>query len=386
MRRKKTVSLGWGVERFTLNLTHPVDVIEPNHTASDNSSNLDLAAHLMSPIGERPLPELLSSINTVVILLPDESRFDLRPYVKPTLESFCKGKKVTYGIAAGKHPFKCPTDSEWRHDAHCPNLVLAGVTSFGTQVYYPEVVLNAELRILVGEIRPHYFAGYAGGAKTLFPGVAGAAGIWHNHTLKSHHKASLGRVDDNPCRRDMEAAAAFAGRSFLVNAVRNEFGTVSQFFTGDPVEAHRAGVAYARDIYEVQVERRYATVVVSDTHPVSMNLYQACKMIAVAAPLLRDGGTIILCAACEDGLGPVDVINSAIYELGLKPVLPENHLIYLVSNHQAAAIQPYFVSYLDSPDTTLRDIDMDDVVIVPYATSVIPVLASSENKASDAID
>ena len=109
-------------------------------------------------------------------------------------------------------------------------------------------------------------------------------------------------------------------------------------------------------------------------------------MIAVAAPLLRDGGTIILCAACEDGLGPVDVINSAIYELGLKPVLPENHRIYLVSNHQAAAIQPYFVSYLDSPDTILRDIDMDDVVIVPYATSVIPVLASSENKASDAID
>ena len=207
--------------------------------------------------------------------------------------------------------------------------------------------------------------------------MAGADGIWHNHTLKSHYKACLGRVDDNPCRRDMEEAAAFAGRSFLINAVRNDRGVVTNFFTGHPILAHRLGVAYARGIYEVQVERRYATVVVSDTHPVSMNLYQACKMIAVAAPLL-DGGTIILCAACEEGLGPVDVINSAIYELGLKPILPEEHQIYLVSKHPASAIQPYFIEYLDSPHTILRDIDMDDVVIVPYATSVIPVLASPE--------
>ncbi|MGC6416275.1 MAG: lactate racemase domain-containing protein [Bradymonadia bacterium] len=378
MIKTKRVSLGWGENRLTLDLTHPVDVIQPDRQVPLRPSNLDLVAHLMSPIGERPLPELLASINTVVIILPDESRFDMRPYVKPVLETFFRGHVVSYAIAAGKHPFRSPTGGEWRHDAHSPDLVRAGVTDFGTEVYYPEVVLDAELRILVGEIRPHYFAGYSGGAKTLFPGMAGADGIWHNHTLKSHYKASLGRVDDNPCRRDMEEAAAFAGRSFLINAVRNDRGVVTNFFTGHPILAHRLGVAYARGIYEVQVERRYATVVVSDTHPVSMNLYQACKMIAVAAPLLLDGGTIILCAACEEGLGPVDVINSAIYELGLKPILPEEHQIYLVSKHPASAIQPYFIEYLDSPHTILGDINMDDVVIVPYATSVIPVLASPE--------
>ena len=64
--------------------------------------------------------------------------------------------------SAGKHPFRSPTGGEWRHDAHSPDLVRAGVTDFGTEVYYPEVVLDAELRILVGEIRPHYFAGYSG--------------------------------------------------------------------------------------------------------------------------------------------------------------------------------------------------------------------------------
>ena len=58
----------------------------------------------------------------------------------------------------------------------CPNLVLAGVTSFGTKFTILKSY-SMRVEILVGEIRPHYFAGYAGGAKTLFPGVAGA-GIW----------------------------------------------------------------------------------------------------------------------------------------------------------------------------------------------------------------
>lgn len=62
--------------------------------------------------------------------------------------------------------------------------------------------------ITTGRIRPHYFAGFSGGAKGIFPGCGHAVDIRQNHLLKADPSARLGRLDDNRCRLDIEDAAS----------------------------------------------------------------------------------------------------------------------------------------------------------------------------------
>ena len=158
------------------------------------------------PSGTVPVLRRLDS------LVPDDTRKDIAARLLPVIEAATRraGVSMTVWVATGKHP---PPKSAPRgaliHDALGP-LRRVGVTPAGTEVSFPDGVLDADLRILLGEIRPHYFAGYAGGAKMLFPGVAGESGIWRNHQLKAAPGARLGQVDGNPCRADMEAAAAMA--------------------------------------------------------------------------------------------------------------------------------------------------------------------------------
>jgi len=371
------VQIGWGRTPRDIQVPKSSRIIEPRRTNEAVLSQGRLLDAIESPIGMPGLSELAQAAEKICILIPDESRKPIPDFILPMILSRLSGRNVSVGIASGKHPVVEAPSGQWRHDASSPSLVAAGTTSRGTVVEFPKRVLQADLRILIGEIRPHYFAGYAGGAKTLFPGVAGEKGIWHNHKLKASPFAALGKVDGNPCREDMENAARFAGPSFIVNIIRNHVGVPVDVVAGDIVDAHRAGVEIARPHFEVSLQSRSSVVLVSDKAPVTNNLYQACKLLPVAARLLLDGGTIILCAACEDGLGPIDIINEAIYRLGMVPILPSNHRVVLVSSQPAERVEQSFASYGSSVEAVLAEMEATDPLILPYAGELVPVLSES---------
>ena len=303
---------------------------------------------LEQPIGSSTFQDRLARSTRVCILIPDETRKDVFGPLWPILKPLLNDKVVSVGIAAGKHAFIEPPEGMWRHDVSNADLVDVGYTSRGTRVCYPKHVIEADLRILIGEIRPHYFAGYAGGAKTLFPGVAGVDGIWANHELKASPGARLGQVEHNPCRADMEEAAELAGPSFIINVIRAPNGSVVDIVAGHPIEAHREGVRRARPVFECDGGPPARMVVISDGYPVTMNLYQACKPLPPAGAVLKEGGTIVLAAQCGDGIGPVDVINEAIYRLGSVHSLPRNHRVILVSERSPKEVQPTFAEYAET--------------------------------------
>ena len=62
-------------------------------------------------------------------------------------------------------------------------------------------------------------------------------------------------------------------------------------------------------------------VIASDALPVTASLYQAAKIAAAAAPLVEPGGTLVVAAECTDGIGPLDVVNEAIFRIGVLPRL-----------------------------------------------------------------
>lgn len=369
----RRVEIGWGDRPRMIDVPWDADVLMPPPGPPGRSWAAVVDDALAHPVGSARLEVLLASARRVCVLVPDETRKDVARAVLPLLLPRLAGVEVTVGVAAGKHPpGGLPPGVDWVHDARADDLRAVGRTARGTEVAYPPAVLDADLRVVVGEIRPHYFAGWAGGAKGLFPGVAGEAGIWHNHRLKAAPGARLGVVDGNPCRADMEAAAALAGPSVVLNVVRGVDGAPVTAVFGDPVAAHRVGVERARPLFEVSVPRRYPVVVVSDAAPVTMNLYQACKLLPPAGAALADGGTVVLAAQCGAGIGPVAVINEAIYRLGSVHSLPPRHRVVLVSDHGPEAVAPTFADWAPTVEAALAGAGPGPVLVMPRGGELVP--------------
>jgi nickel-dependent lactate racemase len=366
------VEIGWGAQARVIEVPEGSAVLRPPAGRPACDLQAALGAALLAPVGSAPLSARLAGVRRVCVLVPDNTRKGVAQAVLPALAAVLDAAGVSWsvGVATGKHPPTPHAGAHWVHDAADPALVPVGVTARGTEVRYPQAVIEADLRILVGEIRPHYFAGWAGGAKAVFPGVAGAAGIWHNHRLKALPGARLGVVEGNPCRADMEAAAALAGPSFLINLVRGRAGVVA-VVAGDVVAAHRAGVALARPLFEVGASRRFAQILVSDGHPVTASLYQACKLLPPAGALLEEGGTVIIAADLASGVGPVQVINEAIYGLGVRHALPASHRVVLVSSRTQAEVEPTFCTFAASLEGALGG---RPTLVLPRGGDIVPVL------------
>lgn len=361
------VQIGWGRAPRTVDLPDGATLFEPPPAPPAQPWRALFAAALN--------PRFLASLaaaRSICVLVPDETRKPVAEHLLPLLRPHLQGKAVTIGVATGKHPAGPSFPGAWRHDAHDPALVPVGETPAGTMVRFPRAVLDADLRVLIGEIRPHYFAGYAGGAKTLFPGVAGADGIWANHRLKAAPGAAPGNVATNPCRADMEAAAALAGPSVILNVIRGAHGQPVHLVAGEMIAAHRVGVAWARRVFEVpHPGRRFATVLVSDRAPVTANLYQACKLLIPAGALVEPGGTIVLAAACHEGVGPVQIINKGIWNLGVRRHLPADVRVALVSTRSRAAVAPVFAEWAPDVAAAIGAIDGHDLAVLPAAGDLI---------------
>jgi nickel-dependent lactate racemase len=252
-----------------------------------------------------------------------------------------------------------------------------GRTSRGTRVRVHRCVAEADLIVSTGRVKPHYFAGWGGGAKGIFPGLGHAEDIRQNHRLKADPDSRLGQADANPCREDLEEAVRRMGRSTSLLNVVEVGGAVVGAVAGDLVYAHREGVRLARPWCEVAAPPA-EVVVVSAPLPVTASLYQASKLIPPAGILLRDGGVVIVCAECPEGVGPLQVVNEAIFELGVRRYLPERHTLFLVSGLDERAVRPTYARWAPSLSIALERAagivgsPRPDVLVLPDAAELVP--------------
>jgi nickel-dependent lactate racemase len=184
------------------------------------------------------------------------------------------------------------------------NLVSLGTTSHGTPVLVSRAFMQAELKIVTGNIEPHHFAGFSGGAKTFAIGLAGRSTINHNHSLLLDPLSRTGEYDQNPLRQDIEEIGRLGGIDLALNAVLNAEKKIIQVFAGSPGGVMQAGIPLARKTCQTPVKGRYDLVIASvGGHPKDINLYQAQKALSNASVLTKDGGVVILTAACPEGSG-----------------------------------------------------------------------------------
>ena len=95
------------------------------------------------------------------------------------------------------------------HDAaNRDAMVRVGDDPLGGGLYLNRIVLEHEAILVVGSVEPHYFAGYTGGRKSLFPGLTDLATVTRNHNLANSLDAAPLRLTGNPVAEHLDALLA----------------------------------------------------------------------------------------------------------------------------------------------------------------------------------
>jgi lactate racemase len=317
-----------------------------------------IADALDRPIASKTLNHLVQPGGRVTAIVSDSTRAEPRAsFLRAIRQRLPTSTRLTIAVATGTHGPCAVGDlgldddvlrnaSLVMHDGHSDtNLVELGTTRRGTPMRVHRAVLDADLVVATGCIRPHYFAGFGAGIKAIFPGLGQAVAIRLNHRLKAELGARAGIVDGNPCRDDLaDAVAMVATPMFLLNGVCAPNGTIHAVVAGDVDRAFRVGVGFARPWFSVAA-RPASLVIASDALPVSASLYQAAKIAAAAAPLVAPNGDLVIVAECPDGTGPLHTVNEAIFRIGVLPRLARGARISLVSGLARESVEQTLVTF-----------------------------------------
>lgn len=154
--------------------------------------------------------------------------------------------------------------------------------------------------LVFGATMPHEVAGFAGGAKYFFPGVAGPELTHLTHWLGALATIEnvIGRIE-TPTRRVIEAAAAFVSSrivSFTSVSTRNSEGLHTHaLFAGDLYEAFRRAAKVSSEVHIKHIGRRYKRVVaLLDRH--YDELWVGGKASYKLGSIIEPGGELIIYA------------------------------------------------------------------------------------------
>jgi nickel-dependent lactate racemase len=171
-------------------------------------------------------------------------------------------------------------------------------------LFLNKIFASAEVKITLGNIEPHQFAGFSGGVKSAVIGLAGRQTINTHHALMLHPDSQLGEYDTNPARQDIEEMGRLVKIDLALNAILNDHKQIVRTIAGDPLDVMKVGVPLSRQLCQIAVSQPYDLVIASPGgHPKDINVYQSQKGFAHATMITRKGGTVILVAACPEGSG-----------------------------------------------------------------------------------
>lgn len=377
---------------------------------------------LNSPIGTDKLRELAKGKDKVVIVTSDHTRAVPSKLTLPILLAEIRrgnpNADITILIATGLH--RATTPEEQRRmfgDAIVDNEKIIVNQAFedndfefirtlpsGADLWVNKVAVHCDLLVTEGFIEPHFFAGFSGGRKSILPGICNATTVNENHSYKaiSSPYSTTGVLENNPIHEDMVCAARSVNVQFILNVALNGEKKVIAAFAGDLEQAHAKGVAFVRSLAQCPSVTGDIVITSNGGYPLDQNLYQSPKAVATAEACCRDGGVIIMCASCFDGMGgthfeklivkgSVDEIDEYLSKIPPKETIPEQWCaqIYsrIIKKHKVILVTTYLDHELvrkanmipaSSPDEALemayemvgRDAR---VVVIPDGVAVLAV-------------
>jgi nickel-dependent lactate racemase len=278
-------------------------------------------AAVRSPLGTRPLRDLIAATDRVAVVIPDITRplpsDRLLPWLFAELAHVPRAN-FTILIGTGSHRANTPAELDrmlgpgvarsYRVVNHSSTdittLAAAGRSALGYEVGLARDYVAADRRIILGFIEPHFMAGFSGGYKAVFPGLAALDAIMHYHAAEviADPRSTWGELEDNPTQRHIRAGGSLQPVDFCINVTLNTRRQITRYFCGETLAAHRAGCAFVKDTAMVACAHDFPIVVTTNSgFPLDQSLYQTVKGMAAAARIVRPGGLILTAARCNDG-------------------------------------------------------------------------------------
>jgi nickel-dependent lactate racemase len=316
------VELSYGKIKVDLNIDPErlSGVIAPNEVTAAASPHGEVERALREPIETEPIQGVSVRGKTIAIAVDDITRVTpTRVLLRPILESLrgagARRDDVKLFVALGTHRPITAQEMKMKYGPEVveeyevinhsfdeqANLEYLGNAQENLPVYINKEYSKADIRIATGNVIPHFNAGWGGGAKILFPGLAGEETVGRMHAFSAMVTPNALGLVENPTRRVIESFAEKVGIHFLVNTVVNREGNIVRVFAGHFVKAHRAGVSFAAQIYGARAAR-VADITVASSYPADIEFWQGQKGLFPADLVTREGGGIVLSTPCPEGV------------------------------------------------------------------------------------
>jgi len=326
MKYKKamhSVGLKYGKAEIHLDLadeTRVLKINEPEAAVGPETFGVDLTFQLgrLKPV-----------LEDVAVVVADKTRLcayrEYLPVLVRVLEACGAARRnVTFYVAYGTHPKQSDAESRAAYGAvyddcrfihhDCNDRVLfqrQGETSRGTPILLRRDIREAGFLITFGAVTHHYFAGYGGGRKLLFPGLGAREAIYRNHGLfldKAARRLAAacepGVLQGNPLAEDIDEVVAARPADLAIHGLLDSHGKVCRLVTGPGQGPFQEACRQQGLNCEIRHDRSYDLVIAScGGYPKDINFIQSHKAVHNAAKFVKDGGRLIVLARCPEGIG-----------------------------------------------------------------------------------
>lgn len=307
--------------------------IEQSSVFGSGSSDGDLTDEQLRSIVDDTLADVPADVR-VLAIIPDKTRDDNTHILFPAAASALAGRgaKIDALAAQGTHPamssaeklakigadrISIPNlgtiyDHRWNEPDELTTIgelsadevekISGGLIAEAIPLRINRLVASADydLILVFGATMPHEVAGFAGGAKYFFPGVAGPELTHKTHWLAAMASVEniIGRVE-TPTRHLIEAAAEHIERRVIsftsVISRTDERLRTHALFAGDIKQALRQAADVSRHVHIKYTGRKYRRVVaLLDEH--YEDLWVGGKASYRLGGVIEDGGELLIFA------------------------------------------------------------------------------------------
>jgi nickel-dependent lactate racemase len=313
------------------------------------AADADLKVGDMRPIVEEALHDVAAG-SRVLAVVPDRTRDDNTPELFPLIsQTLARLRAASLDVLVAQGTHVAMTDAEkrakigagissipllghlfdhhWDRESELTTLGTIGADTIeketgGLLRESVKIRLNSLLTpgrydvvLIIGATVPHEVAGFAGGAKYFFPGVAGPELTHLTHWLGALATIErvIGRVE-TPTRRLIEAAAEFVTTpviAFTSVSTRDDSGLKTRaLFAGDVRATVRRGAEISQQVHVRYTGRRYKRIVaILDDH--YDELWVGGKASYKLGSVIERGGELIIYAP---HLSAISVTHGALIE------------------------------------------------------------------------
>ncbi len=378
--------------------------------------------HISESIGRHAPPDV--STKKIAVLIPDDTRLWARgdlyvpEIVKALFELGVPKDKIKIVIALGTHAdmakekfAKLAGDFSVEHlsiinsaNRNQERLVYLGETSRKTELYFTREAVDADHIIIFGGVLHHMTAGYGGGRKYIFPGIAGYDSIQKNHSLamtaagSPHPLVRQAQLEGNPVSEDIQEAVDIflQGKTCTYVAVAaNGQGDIFNVDVGPLTTTFSKSCKKIDEVCCVKVPQKEDFALISaGGHRADGQLYQATKALFNAINGVKDGGQILFVAGCAEGAGNV-TFGTALKEFRNDPMrlgqqlvevfdMPSYiafRLIDILSRYQVSLVSEFSqaetlelgFNFVDDFENYVNNLEGKGYVI-PFAENILPII------------